>query len=417
MSGRYTPLFSVFFVALCSMTLLGSPAIAGQATQAIANALQGAASQTAQEMEASIQAVGDAIEAAADAETKAMIMLSRKEREASRNVSLDPNLHKSLMGVTQAAITTDMLAKAMQEGRYKELHLIRPTGPMRECLVDSSSGSLANDPANFDVYMKCFCDPMAQGGQMGTEFGTVCGSRRIAALGNPGPNPYIVDNDVARKNLQLIGLPLKPYLLLFEPTTFPSEPSSAGSPTQPNTNRAAASIEAAYRYFERLVLGKPPKKLDIGDLQTGSGIASYVSNQGYIARQMLSSAPFSRLFAERVGTMINVGMPGANPHAAKSPAAAAARLLKTNWGALTMDQQVYDIVKQLEEQPTMSMAQYLDIVAYKLPMSPGYLARINQLTPSQLVREKLFLMGIQSILKYQINRWMELSVALEAVNR
>lgn len=418
MSSRNSPIIVALLLVLGGFFALTPPARAQQASQEIGKALDQAADKTADALRVNIDEVKKAIDAGVEKQKDTMITLEKERIRDEATPAIDYDLFYSLVGIPQATATTSMLMSTLLDSRYRELELMKmATGTLARGLVDSTSGSLANDPANFKVYMQYFCDPLAQNGDMATvDTGAgKCGAARIAALGDPGPNPY-ANTDVARKNLQITGLPLKPSLLFFEPITYPSSAGNIGDPAQPNVNPMADLYYGAYHYFERLVLGKPSILTIQPDIKTGTGIEPYLTNQGKIARQTLASVPFAMLASERIGTLINApavkGEEGST-----SPAAAAAMLLGSGYASATTDPAVNALLTQLQTQPTMSVAQYLDIVAYRLPMSPGYLTRIQSLSPTQLMREKLFLMGIQNVLKYKINRWMEVSVALEAVGK
>lgn len=119
---------------------------------------------------------------------------------------------------------------------------------------------------------------------------------------------------------------------------------------------------------------------------------------------MMASYPFAIMFAERMGTM--------GPDAASATAA----LLRTKLSAATEDEAIFNVIRNIERRNTISQAEYMDIVMYQLPLSPGYYARINdELSPTELRREAVWLTAMQTALNYQRNRWLEILAALEAV--
>lgn len=435
MSYQRSLRFSVISLVVAGF-LSPLPVQAQLETQTLVKAMQETAEKTSQESQANTDRLIKVMAEAAIKRVDAQIQLEKARTRAALEPAIDMGVMVSLQSVPVASALTALISSSVLESRYKELNLIKQNsvGTLARGLVDSTTGSLANDPANFRVYMDYFCDPRAQDGEMGkigdtaaiaansaydvkdetTKYQYKCGVERYKVLGNPGNDPD-AQTPVAIENYQITGLPLKPQLLFFEPLTFPMKPSSTAT-DESNTNKLSDLAFGAYKYFERLILGKPGDKTKVYNLTTSGGREAYIADQSRIARQMLASYPFAMLFAERMGTM-GGGAAQANSATtgALSAPQAAAKILRTSWAGVTMDPNIDALIRNLEDQKSMSMAQYMDILMYKMPMSAGYLARINQLSPEQLDREEVFLMGLQTVLKYKINRWMEMSTVYAAV--
>jgi len=198
-------------------------------------------------------------------------------------------------------------------------------------------------------------------------------------------------NEKKPEGLQVIGLPLRPADLFFAPTTHPTTPGNNKDAS--NTNKMADVYYGAFAQSLQFLVGRP-EGLPSSDINT----------QAKISKQMLASYPFAMLFAERAGTM--------GPAAAQS----IADLITDKLGSGTQDPVIVEHLENLRSRNSISMAEYMDIVAYQLMTSPGYYERISkELTPAQLRREEVWLTAMQTALNYQRNRWLEIQAALEAV--
>jgi hypothetical protein len=140
--------------------------------------------------------------------------------------------------------------------------------------------------------------------------------------------------------------------------------------------------------------------LNLGEVDTAAERTRYVEAQGQIARKMLATYPFALMYAERIGTI---------------PASTVGGLLATKVQATDTESLTYKRVNDLMNRHMISLAEYMDLVMYRIPMSPGYLQRVQSLSPSDLQREEVWLTAMQNVINYQRNRWMEILVALEAV--
>jgi hypothetical protein len=100
------------------------------------------------------------------------------------------------------------------------------------------------------------------------------------------------------------------------------------------------------------------------------------------------------------------------PNAAKSLAG----FMTGKMGKGTEDPAVKAILANLKARQNVSLAEYMNIVMYQLPTSPGYSEYISSTTNTKkLIREEVWLTAMQTALNYQRNRWLEILATLEAV--
>lgn len=325
----------------------------------------------------------------------------------------------TFMALPLSNATVDQITQDVMFNRQREMNRIKIEG--RDDYIIDTSLPASIDTQAFDIFMRYFCDPKARSGTMselkidkvGVKFGDSvlnyelgCGytsnnsipSRR-ALLG-----PQLADAGPEAE--QVIGLPTRPEALFFEPSTFPTNVSGQGAPTDAgasNSNRLAHIYYAAFSQSLLFLLGEPPVAPTSSNVTAGSASA-YIANQAAVTRKMMASYPFAIMFAERMGTM--------GPDAAE----ATANLLRTKLSVATEDENIFNMIQNIERRNTISQAEYMDVVMYQLMLSPGYYARINdELNSSELRREVVWLTAMQTALNYQRNRWLEILTALEAI--
>lgn len=356
-----------------------------------------------------------------DSITKVQQTIVDQERaELAKGMKSRPldEIMTTFMALPLSNATVDQITQDVMFNRQREMNRIKVDN-RADYIVDTSLTSNVDTQA-FDIFMRYFCDPKARGGSMadvkvskvGVEYGDQvlnyelgCGYTNNTNI--PSRRVFLGQSaDDGPEAAQIIGLPTRPEALFFEATTFPTNVTGGQQPTEAgpsNSNRLAHVYYAAFSQSLLFLLGEPPKAASATGLAAGS-TSGYIGTQSEVAKKMMASYPFALLFAERMGTM------------GTDAAQATAALLRTKLSAATEDETIFNVIRNIERRNTISQAEYMDVVMYQLPLSPGYYTRINEeLNQIELRREAVWLTAMQTALNYQRNRWLEILTALEAV--
>lgn len=360
-------------------------------------------------------------------ETVAKTILEVRAKEKADQTASAPiyNLMTAYNELPGAFATMDAVRRDIMLNRLRELNRVKmPSGdPRADYLVDSSLSASVNTQY-FDIFMRYFCDPMARDNDQGDSmedksfeitapdkngrpfsYRVGCGSSSTTALPS---RQSVLGKDAMNEGPeaeQIISLPVRPDVLFFNATTFPTVPSNNKAPTedgQTNVNRLANVYYSAFAMAMRFLLGEPPAPVAANSLASDPG--AFVAAKAQVARQTLATVPFTELFSAQIGTM------------GPTAAVATADMLQSKLGPAGEDAVILARIDNIRRRNSISVAEYMDVVAYQLLLSPGYYARINtQLNPTELRREAVWLTGLQTALNYQRNRWLEMLAALEAV--
>lgn len=428
---------SLFLRRIAVVTLLAATALPGHALasaktirDAIVETTQNEILESQRSTKASVEAMANAITGDGGLTASLLTINSERFRE---QITPAPvwELFKATAALPESIALTDQTVQSLMITRLREMQRIPYTAAEKpDYLIDTDSPDTV-DQQKFDIFMRYFCDPQSRGGTLSSKtfelkqfripnganytqqtYSVGCGyasnslpSRRSILTGT--------SSDTGVEARQIMSLPTRPEALFFEPVSFPtaignSAPNAASANLPSNINRIApAAYLGAFAQSLQFLVGDAPAPDQVGanaDFQPGD-YGSFIKGQKEVAVKMLASYPFALLFAERTGTM--------GPQAAQS----VALLLRTKIGEATQNPAILAQIDALKKRQSLSMAEYMNIVAYQLPTSPGYLTRVNELTPSQLKREMVWLTAVQTALNYQRNRWLEILAALEAVGR
>lgn len=406
---------SRFFHGVILSALLTVAPLAAHAADAqeVANAVDRSASTLIDSERAIIDQLTKQMETSITGVQQTLVVMQNQQRTDQRSAMPIPEIETTFLAMPMASAIVDQITHEVMFSRQSEMNRVK-MDERADYLLDTTSVQLVNSQA-YDIFMRYFCDPKGRNGTMADtkeekvgvkigkntfDYDLGCGKTSIKDV--PSRHSLLgSDKDDGPEALAVIGLPTRPDALFFEPTTFPSKSADGKAPTSAgasNTSRLAHIYYAAFNQSLLFLLGEPPSAPQ-------KGVASsFITNQGLIARQMMATYPFAILFAERMGTM--------GPDAAAS----VANLLRTKLRSATEDQTIFNILENLKRRNTISTAEYMDVVMYQLPLSPGYYTRINEeLNPTELRRELVWLTAMQTALNYQRNRWLEILAALEAV--
>jgi len=431
MSPRFVPLcFRSVLTILGLMLLVPGTAQAQQDTTAITGAIHDSAQTSDQKFQLLMDGKGglkDTLKDGADSIRKTLLQVEKRRLTESSSASPITEVTHTYSALPLAYATMDQAVHDMMYNRMRELNRVSMQGdggqPKADYLVDSSLDANI-DVQYFDIFMRYFCDPNArdngkgdamkgkqfdiqgitQGGKK-VSYKVGCGSSdgdipsRKSVLGNAADTGIEAD--------QIISLPIRPDAMFFSAETFPTRPSNNQAPAEggeTNVNRLANVYYGAFAMSMRFLLGPIPESVDPGTATGGK--SAYIDYKANIARKYLATMPFTELFASQLGTM--------GPLAAK----ATAQMLNDKLGNAVEDPNIANRIANLKKRNSLSVAEYQDILMNQLMMSPGYYSRINnELSPTELHREMVWLTGMQTALNYQRNHWLEILAALEAVKQ
>jgi hypothetical protein len=277
----------------------------------------------------------------------------------------------------------------------------------------TSKGGITPGGQLFSILMRFFCNPAGRSGTMvdfKTDINGIGTVKCAGSEGIPGAKPNLVSFDPSEKDFaDIVDLPINTPKLFLSTNTYPVAPADAVPvndgkfiPTT-NFNSAAALYFPGIMASLDLMLGLPASPPNLGSLTSGEGQAQYIDQQAKNARQMLATAPFAMMAADRIPTM-----------GSEVAQTLAARLGVALGGA--RDKNTDDMLARLAGQSGVGRAQYLQIMAYDIPTAPAYLSEIDKMDDAELAREEIKLLGFQTAIQYQINRYMEILNALEAIN-
>lgn len=412
----FSPIFRVLALSVATFLLpLNAQASSPASTHEITSEIINTANREADVMRLVVEDVGKKINS--DIELVIQTLVEQEKNQSVRGMKSDPldEIITTFTALPLSNLAVDQIAQDVMFNRQRELNRIKIEG-RADYLIDTSLPASVDSQA-FDIFMRYFCDPKARGGSNAdfkvTRVGVPYGDQVLnyelgCGYTNNGSVPTRhsilggAEADAGHEAAQVIGLPTRPDALFFEATTFPTKQEGQQNNDVSNTNRLAQVYYAAFSQSLLFLLGEPPSGAGGGSIAGSPG--AYIANQAAVAKKMLASYPFALLFAERMGTM--------GPDAAQ----ATADLLLSKLGSASEDINILNVVQNIERRNTISQAEYMDIVMYQLPLSPGYYSRINdQLTSEELRREAVWLTAMQTALNYQRNRWLEILAALEAV--
>lgn len=407
-----------FLAATClSMTLLSSAAFAdpeivraiGETTQEELDRLDDILKQSDSKIDSNFESL-----------KKGLVALEAKEQARQTKSAPIYELFTVLSKLPESIALTHEVAREVLSTRRLVLQKVERPDDRPDYLVDTSLES-GVDAQSYDIFMRYFCNPEGRGGTLanvtsrkvdrpynGSLINYTLGCGRATGAAIPSRTSILGgDAHVGIEAAQIIDLPTRPEILIFGAGTFPTRFGDVAAINAPisNANRASQLYLGAFEQFLLSVAGSPPDRPGSSARLAGDP-SGYLASQRDVTVKMLASYPFALLFAERTGTM----GPDVIAHTVN--------MLKTSLSMGTQSKQIADQIASLSKRQTISMAEYMDIMAYQLPTSPGYYARINNdLTPEELKREAVWLTSIQTALNYQRNRWLEILAALEAVDQ
>jgi hypothetical protein len=445
--GFHRPSFFIFFLFFYSLVFV-PPAFAQtrEVEEAIAESADKSIDVEKQENKETIRVLKSEI----DRVVEGMITRAAEEKRVQ---APDPDypVMGAFEGFPAGLALQQMTADSFLHARLLELNLVAPkpdkNGKQPYYLIDPTQKS---DQASvraemLDVYMRLFCDPRARGGTMSllgrnpndpsyilpftTKYkdgshNLACGALQKGKSVDAsvpsretliGPFPMAAWNkSSAQRSAQekaaiaqqedVIGLPQNPGRLFFYPETFPVMPLTQMNDTT-NTHKMAPVWTGALAMALQFLAGEPAGKFSMGTLGTESGAKAYIAYQANIARKMLASYVFTQLFSERVGTL--------NQDVAEQ----VSDIVLSKLGPAGSNEELYQRAMALGKRANLSVAEYQYILMHEMMLSPGYLDRLNELNADNLVREQAILNAWQVALMQQINHWLQVLAALEAVKR
>jgi hypothetical protein len=419
---KFQPAFSLiiaFSLLTAGLTISPSATFAGSSN--MTDALEDATSKKAQLDQATAEKETDAVKEGFRQLKNAMAEdMKQKQREELDTAAIHDGLVPAMNNLSTALTQDENVVKYLMNIRSYELNRIPLAAQPSSTLDDNTivktdyladtSWDTPIDAQAFDIFMRYFCDPNARGGTMkdfssdqtnvnhgGTSTLTYtlkCGeistgdlTTRHKLLGS--------SDDTTPQAIQVLALPSRPADLFLEPRTFPTTLNStavAGAAAPTNTNPMSGVYYGAFAASLRFLVGSYPP-----------GVGGLGAQQD-ITRKMLASYPFAVLFAERSGSMGKDAVQALATHLSK----------EMNAGSST-DPAVQAYMADLKGRQNISTAEYMNIVMYQLPTSPGYYTHISEeLSQSDLRREEVWLTALQTALGYQRNRWLEILATLEA---
>lgn len=440
---------SLFLMALLCGALFAPCARASDAAAAmnISTAIQNAATKQNAVQESTSKLLAKELDDVSEELKQTILTATAMELEAMKKVTPDTHSGYALGVLEQMpnalALMNGMVSDLMTT-RLNEMNRMAPNAegsPRAAYLIDASQPDQTINAQIFDIFMRYFCDPRARGGTMakvgkerGFEVYSVTGNQKqLLGCGSlPGGDPSMsrdgifgpeqtstggtgaagslmnaqqMVKEVSRN--QIKNLSIRPADLFFEPITYPvyfssgkDEDTGDSADTFSNVNQMGPVYFGAFAQAMQFLIGTPPDALNLGEVDTPRERTRYIEAQGQIARKMLATYPFALLYAERMGS-IPAGMVGG--------------LYATVSETTDTDMLSFNKMIDLMNRKNISMAEYMDLVMYRIPMSPGYIKRLQLMTASDLKREEVWLTAMQNVVNYQRNRWMEILVALEAV--
>jgi hypothetical protein len=330
----------------------------------------------------------------------------------------DMDIQQVLTDRLGASAATNGWVNSIMETRIKQFSGV-PLGDVDMKLARMVDTARTLDPVSlqqFSIYMRYFCDPEGRNKTMeSAKFGLTgvryvgCGKSWITDEADSARDkisivPYNVETAKLLER-DIINKPLKVDSLFFAPITYPvSGDAAADGGGYSNVTPYAKLYFPAIIQSIEFLLGPPENIVNKGDLESSSGKAGYMLSQAKNARKSIATYVFALLSANRVQSMPS------------STAKLLADMLHQNLGDAASNKDAVRRIEMLRKQPGVSVAEYMNIMMYELPTSPGYIERVNNMSPEQLAREKIRLLGMQSALGFENNRWMEILMALEATH-
>lgn len=397
-------------ILLCSSLMaLPAPAFAGPETVLLGKDIRDATDKVIQDHEMQTTEIQKSIEENFKRMARSQMMAAKRQMDENK----ESISYESLPAIATLPIgisTSDAILEELMKSRLGELNRI-PLPDEKAAYLLNTGWTAPVNLQQFDIFMRYFCDPDSNAGKIESTTWALTdipadnsGTRKLNYTLGCG---YVKGDPIeTRETLigldknseeakQLIGLPLRPGDLFFSLTSYPTLPSKyGGSAPSTETNRAAHVYYGAFFQSLQFLVGSAP------------GNGGTVEGKAEITRQMLASLPFAILFSERVGTM--------GPEAAK----ALSNTLQLKLGPAANEESIAVRMRNIQRRQNISLAEYMDIMMYQVPMSPGYYTRISEeFTPAQLRREEVWLTAMQTALNYQRNRWLEILTSLEAVKR
>lgn len=414
--------FAVVFFSLV-LGLFATTARADDAmmTQGLVKAINLASQTQTVENKQLTDAMTKALGLVGDKITNAILQQDTNEQEEAVGL-MDGDTASTLTTRMDAAAATEVYKRDIMTTRSKQFSGVVVGTDDNHMLVDiARSPPMKVNDQQFSIAMRFFCDPLARVGTMKdveveTQEGVVkCGDGTYTGS-SPLSGKPLADRkkfgslDTSDEARAIINLPINPARLFLETTTYPARPDpSKPAGSQTNVNPLAQLYFAAIMQSIELLVGNPPDKNQFADFGTPSGQEQYLRYEASKTRKSVASYIFAQLAAERMQSSDN----GFARVLAQMSERFASGAMNDPGGIMA------ERIKKLRSQPGVSMAEYLNILMYEIPVSPGYLELINNpsnMPPEKLAREKLKLMGLQTAVNYQRNRWMEMLTALEATN-
>ncbi len=419
---RSRPVFLFFVIFSCVGLGAADRAQADPiSAQQISGAISMAVKEEIQSYEALNKGLVDGLDRAVEDIKANRILIENAQRLRDAGVAPDDRLLKSLAAAAVGIAGTEIAVRDILQNRLNELNLVRSNTmePLAPYLVDPTLGSLTTNAQIFEIFMRFFCDPRGRNGTLAnvqietTRYTLGCGA--VLSGGGGTTAPAIDTNVLSRDGLfgrtptgenarmrdQLVNLPLRPEAMFFHPETFPVGQAAGHT----NTNELAPVYYGAFSQAMHFLVGPPPDVPNVAEMGDPARQADYINTQAVIARQMMATYPFALLFGERVGMM------------GTEAAQQIAGVLLERLGNAASDPYLFQRVQEIEARSTISIAEYMDILMYRMPLSPGYLNYISSLTPAQARREEVWLTALQTAVNYQRNRWLEIQAALEAIQQ
>ncbi len=405
--------FSVLFLALCLVAPLSVTHADPLADQNVVGLLNDLQKSDAATTEALQQVITNETDRLVDEIHGGTVTEAAKENAQAATTMPDFDMQEALAARMGAMPAVEGFARDIMMTRTKQSNGV-PLGNASLAfgqLVDTAVNTNTVTSQQFSRYIRYFCDPRSRMGEIATmEFGRgddkfSCGSdesnvpesSRAKFAVPAGTN---ATEQAAQEN-EVINLPVSPSRLFLEATTYPIAAADLGYKAT-NLNMYAKLWWPAIMQSIEFLVGPPPTRMNTGDLKGANGQREYIARQARATRQSMAAYVFAQLAGERIQSM--------GPDMAQRMASMLEEYIGNN------DPNIEERIADFRRKPGLSLAEYMHIMMYEIPLSQGFIAKINApgTTMQELQTKKIELAGLQLAVNYQRNRYMELLMALEA---
>jgi hypothetical protein len=417
---KYTSLLAILSLSVFTSTsifcqpTLADPSSSHSITSAIDTIVQSDI-KNAKELEDKLTEIGNDIPKGF---SKAMTATIAAER--NKEHTIDGYIDDAMSNAVGTGAGANFFSNTIMATRMRQLNAAPLGSNENRLLVDPSVDSSPPASQQFSIFMRLFCDPYSLGGRIANKEFNVngmvlkCGGHVGDAPENFSRQDFFSGDDAEALSstaqqlsaAKLLNLPLNASELFFSSSTYPVSkgPITPSTPTgyeYSNLNPAGQAYYAAILSAIEFLTGTPQAKPFEGDLSTANGQGMYNVYQTNNARMLVASKIFADLAGDRLGVT--------GPEMAETLADLWEKYLGDSADNNTMAE-----ITALRNQPSVSVAQYSDIMMNKVISTPGYIESINKMNEGMLDREKIRLTAMAITLGYKRNKLMEQLSALEA---